>query len=110
MLQNVYSKLAMRLRWILFIFIIICITIGTYGQMQYKRYKLKKDGVEVIGVVTGEHTSFIMGSYSHYEFESNGYVYTGIAPKPENINIDDSVSITFNHNNPNSNNLSVNLK
>jgi hypothetical protein len=78
--------------------------------MQYKKYKLKKNGVEVIGIVTGEHTSFIMGSYSHYEFESNGYIYTGVAPKPENVNIDDSVYITFLPDNPNSNNLSVNLE
>lgn len=80
------------------------------GKMQYKRYKLKKDGVEVIGIVTGEHTSFILGPYSHYEFESSGYIYTGITPKPENINIDDSVFITFLPNDPESNNLSINLK
>ncbi|MDR1708048.1 MAG: hypothetical protein LBR46_08580 [Prevotella sp.] len=110
MLQKVDSKFVMRFRWIIFIFIVICIIIGTYGQMQYKKYKLKKNGVEVIGIVTGEHTSFIMGSYSHYEFESNGYIYTGVAPKPENVNIDDSVYITFLPDNPNSNNLSVNLE
>lgn len=84
--------------------------IGTYGQTQYKRYKLKKDGIEVIGIVTGEHDSFLMGAYSHYEFESDGKFYTGIAPKPENINIDDSVSIIFLPSDPDTNNLSINLR
>lgn len=110
MLQKVDPKLVIRFRWIVFIFIVICIIIGTYGQMQYKKYKLKKNGIEVIGIITGEHTSFIMGSYSHYEFESNGYIYKGVAPKPENVKIDDSVYITFLADNPNSNNLSVNLE
>lgn len=54
--------------------------------------------------------SFIMGTFSHYEFESNGYIYTGFASKPENINIDDSVYITFLPDKPGTNNLSINLK
>lgn len=51
-----------------------------------------------------------MGTFSHYEFESNGYIYTGFASKPENINIDDSVYITFLPDKPGTNNLSINLK
>lgn len=78
--------------------------------MQYKKYKLKRGGVEVIGVITGGYDSSIMGSYSHYEFEFNGSIYKGRAPKPENVYIDDSINITFLPDNSSDNNLSVNLE
>lgn len=110
MLRKIDPKIETRLRYALFTLISLWILISSFGQMFYKKYKLKKNGVETIGVVTGEHTSFIMGTFSHYEFESNGYIYTGLASKPESINIDDSVYITFLPDKPDTNNLSINLK